>query len=303
MMSPDTPDDLLDDAEMERLLASIIHDGVAVYPRRAELRSRMLSEFDLSDLEETSPVPHSDGQDIDQLATDGLTADIIDLRQQSRHDRRPKRFGLELVAVAAALLVIVGFSVLQRTDGPTEIHAADGESTMVPEDASLPAVMAAGEHRTEVVGGGVQLELPAGVEVLEEEAGRLVLGRLGDQSNPRASVSIVNPGEDETLLDLITELEAEGFVTPIESVTAADGKFTTEWELRITNEAAAEFDCVQAGPCVPLGPIELWSRGVNYVAEIVGPDGEVVWWVEQSSIHLDPFLEEATQIQGTLRFD
>lgn len=308
MSDSDLPDEQLDDAELERLLSSIVHDTEVSFPARITLRRRMIGEFDRS-LGGTSAAPGSESSESSRKPSPASPESTAAIIEACRHPppERSKRRNLLYAAVAAAAFVCgtsLAFSVVQRQDDSTRIDAGSSLSP-TPSNSASGGDSNSGEteHRTEALGTPATLVLPEGAEVLAERPGMLVLGREGDRAEPRAQVQLISVEPDVSLIDLIGELADSGAIKPVESRATADGLLVTHWELRVTNDGAERFGCVSAGPCAPLGPIELWSKGINYVAEITGPDDQSVWWVEQSTLHQDPFLERATDILATLQFE
>ncbi len=303
MTNAEVPDETLGHAEIERLLSAVVDDHATTFPNRAGLRREMLEQFERSDLGASPSPDSSDRSKVGSGAIDEPMSEVIELVGTSRLPRRSWR--PQLAAAIVVLLVsvsVLGLSLMQGGNDST-IDATSDQTRLVPEGATLPAAVEEGEHRTMVVGGGIRFELPQGIEVVEERPGRVVLGRQDDLADPRAAVTVATHDGGGSLGVLVAELEEQGFVTLIESVVMADQKLVTDWEVRVTSEGSSHFGCDSVGPCVSLGPIELWSRGVNYVAEITGSDGQSIWWVEQSGVHQDPFLQDAVEILATLRFE
>ncbi len=297
MTEPSEPDGLLDDAEMERLLSLIVNGESPAFPERAMVRERMLLEFQ----RHQGPTDHPEPESLSDAPVELIEFEAMTSRAPHPLSRR--------WAMAAAVLVVVGFGVAiafgiaERWDDPATIEVATVDtSRFVSEIAQRPIALPSGEHRTEAVGGGIWIRVADGIEVLEERDGRVVLGLEGDESQPRALVTILDVSDQGTVEEQLDDPELEGLIVALDSVAVTGEGFVPEWELRLTNDAIDRLGCRQAGPCFPFGDIELWSQGTNVITEIQGPNGQTIWWVEQSSARYDQFLTRATEILGTLRF-
>jgi len=274
----------LNETEITRLLSLAVRGGHERVPNREDLLAALVDDFER----------RSGRAD---AAHHGELVVVID----DELDReRPRRY--QLGSLAAALLLVVGalvFFTFDRNEPETVEVATEGERRLVTA-TEFPAPIAAGVHRSDLIGSGVTLTLPSGFEVIEEIDGRLVLGRVGDPSTPRARIMLIEV--DEELEAAVAALVESGSIEAITTVDVVSGELVRTWELRLTNEGARAAGCHEVGPCVSLGDLSLWSNAVNYVTEIVTSDDERVWWVEQSAIHLDPFLEEGAGVLGTLEF-
>lgn len=276
----------LDDAEIARLLTTAVNSGRQCFPGREDLLSALVTEFERRSVEPG-------------LFTGEELTVHEDLEPLARGSRR-----VVLGALAAGVLLVVGLAAAlfgsDQSEQQTVDVAADGERRLVPAHL-LPAPIAPEVHRTDVIGSGVELRLPAGFEVIEEVDGRLVLGRSGDASERRSTITMVEVVDTPELGALVDALVASDSVTAIATVDVTTLGVVRTWDLRLTNSGAA--GCLDLGGCVPLGPVSLWANGVNLVTELITPAGDRVWWVEQSAVHLDPFLEEGAGVLVTLAFD
>ncbi len=315
MTNSSKDDDVLADEEIERLLRSVVDEGTQAFPGRARLRERILEELESPPADRVRPrstgVSHLNarGPEDGLLEADLSDEDLADVfifdvgEERSEGRLRDSRWLL----AAAALLVccgIGGFALLNSEGGGANVEAvSDDESSLIAEGEELPAPIAQGEHRSNEVAGGIRLELPAGIEVLQEQPGLIVLGWVGDEVEPRAVITIVEPEGDRSLEAAVADLEADGLINPFRAMGRSSQGLVDEWEVRLTNQAAERFECEAVGPCLPLGELEMWSRSMNFVVELIGPDGERVWWVEQTSRVGDPLIESGPAILESLRFD
>ncbi len=293
----------LSPGQIRNLLGAVSDDHALVHPRRAELRAAVLEEFgDASESRLDGPT----------RADPPAAVDLDDLVPLAFRPERPSHRRRYRVLAAAAVFVVVvgGLAAARQRLSPDEVgvEATDGSEPvtvearrLVPDGSPVPAALPAGRYQTDVIGGGIELEVTTGVLVLEERAGRLALGL--DDNEGRIVVVDVDP--ETSLGDLVDDLVAEGWATVVTTPATMGSSVVENTEIRLTPAAYDTFGCKGVSACVALGPLTLTSHATINVREQEGPSGERIWWLLETHLSRftnDPLFELSQSAAATLTF-
>lgn len=281
-------DDELQPEDIQALLRTVEADTTTTSASTAQIRRSVLAAFD-----EAAALAESPGQE---------RAPLITLDGGLGRPISPRRV---VAWAAAAAVVLLGLAMVARgpwqldTVGPADREAPGGRRLAVtgPEGS---AVLTPGPQATDVIAGGLTFDAPAGLLVIEETEGRLVLAAAdGSDSSGRFVIM------ETMLIDweaALADLAEAGEVNIKEVGVIVGGQAATRLDVTVASSAVAERSCSNGQPCIHLdgwpsdGPGALWAGADNRIVELGRSDDSLVLAIDVSQRFTGPLSRSAAQI-------
>jgi hypothetical protein len=283
--------DELQPDDLQALLQSVEDDTTTTSPNRDQIRRSVLTAFDDAP---AWPAPDDAGE-----------APLISLDGAPRRSVSSSRVIGWAAAAAAVILAVVVVSQgpwQLDTVGPTNPETL-GERRLSVAGPDEAAVLEPGPQTTDVIAGGLSFDAPAGLLVVEEADGLVVLA-AADESDSSGQLVIVEVPASDWEREL-ADLADAGEVNLKEVGVTVGGEPATRWDVTITNSAIAERSCTIGEPCIRLtgwpatGPASLWAGADNRVVELGRSDSSVVLAIEVSQRFTGSLSRLATQVINT----
>lgn len=281
--------------ELRTLLQAVEHDTTRTSPNRESIRRSVMAAFD-----DASASPTSDEFEVSPLVT---------LASGPERTISSTRVMGWLAAAAAVLVALIGLSQLPgqvETTGPMT-QGPSGQRRLSVSGPGPAADLEPGQQTTDVIAQSLSFDAPAGLIVLEERDGLLVLA-AAEEPGGQLVIFETEPSDWEREL---AELGDADQVNLEQLGVTVDGRVTTRWDVTITNQAITARSCTVGEPCIRLadwpttGPAAIWAGADNRIVELGRSENTLVLAIETSQRFTGPLSPLAAQVinSATLNVD